>query len=280
MTGGSLVSAVVPTFKREKKLRRAIESIDAQTYNHIEVVIVNGDPETSVDHIESSEYQTKHIQHDKNYGISKSRNDGIKKAEGEYIAFLDDDDEWKSQKIEKQVNKFRSCDPECGLVYSGRELIKNGKTTDIQIPINRGDVFSTLLCKNFVGSETAVVKASCIDDVGSFNTDLNFAEDYDLWLRIARKYKIEVVAKSLAINHIHSQDSLSSDPERRYRGMCTLIHKYKRDLEKNPTALAQRYYRLAVVAHQTGRTAKSLRCLTISLWYDHSLSTIRSRMVS
>jgi glycosyltransferase involved in cell wall biosynthesis len=270
----ALVSVVVPTYKRREKLRRAIASIDAQSYGNLEVVVVNGDPETDVTDITASNHPTTHVHHNENYGISKTRNDGIAHAEGEFIAFLDDDDEWKPSKVEQQMAEFVRLGDSYGMVYAGRDVMIREETARTQIPSISGDVYANLLYKNFITSETPIVRATCLSDVGGFDTDLEFAEDYDLWLRIAQKYKIGVVSESLAVAHQGHPDRLSNDWERRYSATERLIEKHCADLRTESRALGRRHRRLGVYALQTDRTKEAMWCFITGLRSDPDLVTL------
>lgn len=126
-----MISIIITTYKREVGiLQRAIKSVLAQTYKELELIVVDDSPATYA-HREAirkyvtsiSEIPTLYIQHERNMGACIARNTGIDNSSGEYICFLDDDDEWLPQKLEKQLQMFRE---DVGLVYCGR-LISNVK---------------------------------------------------------------------------------------------------------------------------------------------------------
>ena len=263
-----LVSAIVPTYKRREKLRRAVVSIEEQSHDNLEVIIVNGDPETDVTDITAANHPTEHVHHDRNYGISRARNDGIARANGEFVAFLDDDDEWKSEKIELQLAEFERLDDDYGMVYTGRDVRIRSEVTRRQVPTKYGEVYADLLYKNFVASETPVVRAEALSDVGGFDTELRFGEDFDLWLRIAQEYRIGVVSESLAIAHQGHPDRLSDDWERRYQSTVRLIEKHNDGFQANPTALGRRYRKLGFYALQLGRPSEARQYLLAGLQND------------
>src|SRR5699024_744473 len=119
----SLVSVIIPTFKRKKEIvRRAVKSVMAQTYQNIEIIIVDDSPEEFQGSIKIKEYldslkdeRVKYIKHSENKGANAARNTGIRNSKGNFLAFLDDDDEWLPMKIEKQIQQFK-CD-QIGMVY-------------------------------------------------------------------------------------------------------------------------------------------------------------------
>lgn len=118
-----LVSAIITTYKRPPEtVERAIKSVEAQTYKNIEIIVVDDSPDSfsgrdDVKTTVSAHEGVKYIPHEKNMGAQVARNTGLNAAAGEYIAYLDDDDEWDNTKTEKQLAAFTN--ERIGLVYSG-----------------------------------------------------------------------------------------------------------------------------------------------------------------
>ncbi len=209
LTTSPLVSVVIPTYNHSQYLPIAIKSVLDQTYPNIEIVIVDNYSTDKTEEIVKSfqdnqpgEENTRVIKYFKfaNKGIiAASRNYGIKQAQGEYIAFLDSDDVWYEDKTTQQV-KVISRDQEIGLVYCTFNMI-NGEGVSIKKVVGpnvhdiKGYCYDQLLNCNFVVASSALVKKQVLDDVGGFDEseDLVASEDYDLWLNIARQYKIEYV---------------------------------------------------------------------------------------
>lgn len=202
-----LVSVIIPTYKRKfDMLSRAINSVLAQTYRNIELIIVDDSPEAfpyrkCIEQKIKTEYgqRVKLVKHLQNMGACAARNTGIKKAKGDYIAFLDDDDEWLSNKLELQMEKME--DPEVGLVYCNSKTIyvNRGNKEKIRLSSGKtGNVFADLLKENFIGSTSFVVlKKKVLEDCGVFDEQMQSRQDYELWLRIALKHKVEYVDEVL-----------------------------------------------------------------------------------
>jgi len=195
-----LVSVIMPTYKRADKLKRAIYSVLEQTYDQIELLVVN-DNDPGDDYSNRLEELISSIDDNRLYLIHQSkhkngaaaRNAGIKEAKGEYIAFLDDDDTWIKEKLEKQIKKFKS-DSEIGLVTTGVYYIySNEKITYESIPKANGDVSKEILISNCVGGTQAMVKKAILDEVGGFDEKLRALQDYELWIRVCQCTKVATV---------------------------------------------------------------------------------------
>lgn len=141
MNSNPLVSIVIPTYYRNDRLREALESAFDQTYEPIEIVVVDDSGERHAEPV-AQEYDAVYIAHERNRGGNPARNTGIEAAKGKYIQLLDDDDRLQPTKIEKQVALIES-NPSVGVVYSGLQQ-ENG---DLVFPVeeNRGDVLEQAL---------------------------------------------------------------------------------------------------------------------------------------
>ncbi len=212
------VSVIMPTYNRAHMIIEAIDSVLGQTFEDFELIVVDNYSSDNTESVIKS-YRDKRIKYYKyhNHGrVSASRNYGIKKSSGEYIAFLDDDDLWMPEKLEKQVRLLNS-NRELGLVYSDRYFIKNGQTVIIEQPFGglkpfRGNVFNEILGVCVIPTLTVMVRREVLDRVGLFNLDYIISQDYDLWLRIAEYYPIDFTEEPLAKYRIHG-DNFSRSPE-------------------------------------------------------------------
>ncbi|MBN1161368.1 MAG: glycosyltransferase [Dehalococcoidales bacterium] len=203
------ISVIIPTYNRALIVKEAIESVLVQTFQDFELIIVDnysGDDTESV----VGSYHDQRIRYFKNQNnglVSVNRNFGIQKAGGEYIAFLDDDDLWLPEKLEKQV-KLMDSNKELGLVYSDCYIMDDagssqGKTYFSYIKPIRGAALKGLLQENTIATLTAMVSKKALDKVGDFRTKYIIAQDYDLWLRIAQQYPIDFINEPLAKYRIH-----------------------------------------------------------------------------
>lgn len=235
------VSAIITTYKRPLDvLKRSLDSVRNQTYENLEIIIVDDSPESFEGRklIEDYLNQLKedrliYIKHPKNMGANAARNTGINNSTGSYIAFLDDDDEWKPKKIELQMNKF---DDEVGLVYCKAEVKDetSGKTRLVLNQIKDGYLFRDLLEQNFVGSNSFVlIRKAAIIEVGGYDEQLLSNQDYDLFLRIAEKYKITGVDDILVRYFIHEGDRISTDGFKQLQGRKELYQKFQEHIDND-----------------------------------------------
>lgn len=205
-TNFPLVSVIIPAYNAEDYLADAIKSVLAQTYINFELIVVDdgsidGTP-LILNRFSDQVIAIRQV----NKGVNAARNAGLRIANGELLAFLDADDIWKPNKLEEQVQMFVSSDdPSLGIVYSDYETanFKLTETFESEVkPLLRGDVFKTLLEEGnrISGSCSSVMmKKSVAEKVFGFDEKLKFAEDLDMWLRIAEKFTFDFVNKPLVI---------------------------------------------------------------------------------
>lgn len=231
-----LVSAVITTHKRKPEIvERALKSILNQTYPNIEVFVVDDSPEeyelrsdvkTMVEAYATDRNVT-YIAHEKCMGACAARNTGLAAANGEFIGFLDDDDEWLSEKIEKQLKEFVS--PEVALVYCGNNTVydTSGKIVErLPHPVPEM-VYEELLCDNFIGSTSfPLLRASALREIGGFDVEMQSAQDYDVWLRLSKKYEVRCVNLPLVIYHVHSGERISKTSTKRISGLERINEKH------------------------------------------------------
>ena len=251
----NVISVIITTYKRSPNLlKRAILSVIKQTYQSIELLIVDDSPpnfeyrpEIEDMICQFADNRLKLIKHPRNYGVSTARNTGIKFAKGAFIAFLDDDDEWLSEKLQKQILLMN--DSEVGLVYC-RRYICNDDTNLKHIHQRKyfsGQVFDELISGNFIGSPSFVlVRRECFDRAGMFNEQMNYSEDFEMWLRIAKEYKICYIDEPLAIYHVHKLERATLNYNKVIHGMLELNKIHSEYLSCHKHIKSVRLFRLAI----------------------------------
>ena len=233
-----LVSCIVPTYGRNRTLLRALDSILCQTYKNTEILIID---DNGIDGENSKELQEilknyininkiRYIRNKKHVNGSYSRNVGILKARGEYIAFLDDDDVWYPEKLKKQMHIILS-DESVGIVYTGARAVYENENIDYSIiPHYKGDLSKQILFGNCIPTtSTVLVKKQLLLDVGMFDTSFPARQDYDLWVRVFQNTKVDFVPEVLVdyFNKRNSDQITSST--KKYENACLLIDKkYKK----------------------------------------------------
>ncbi len=196
-----LISIIIPTFNHGRLVAGAVESALSQTYPRKEVIVVDdGSRDNTRDALEPLRDRIRYV-YQENRGLSAARNTGIREAKGEYVAILDADDIWLNVKLEEQMKIFAE-DKSAGLVSCGSfEMDDTGRVFGENVPRDPGDqnrLRENLLVKNIVsGGSNALIKKECFDAVGLFDEGLKSAEDWDMWLRIARRYSVRFVQRPL-----------------------------------------------------------------------------------
>lgn len=251
-----LVSVIITTYKREPEIViRAIQSVLSQTYNSIELILVDDSPSDYDKRNDLKETiakifaeKVKYIQHAENQGACAARNTGLEVAKGEFVAFLDDDDEWLPEKIEKQIRMFD--DETIALVYCGQMVVDDvaGTVTYPNKKYHSGYIYEKLIFENFIGSTSfPLIRKKHLLEIGGFDKLMKSAQDYDVWLRLSQKYQVNFVSESLVKYHIHGGDRISSNHIARVSGQERLIDKNIEYLTQNPVAY---WWRLLRLSHQ------------------------------
>jgi glycosyltransferase involved in cell wall biosynthesis len=225
------VSVVIPAYNSARYVREAIQSVLSQTYSKFEVVVVDdGSTDDTESAVRSFGDRVTYVRQD-NKGAGAARNEGIKKSEAPYVAFLDSDDLWLPGKLAEQIPLLEQ-DPEIGLVYSDWAVVpQQGETEQSHLrnlPATSGYVFDALVQCGFILTSGTVVRRSCLDDVGIFDETLAIAQDYDLWLRIAYRWKVTLVNKPLVIKR-EWNGNLSSNLRKTVTEEIALFEKILRD---------------------------------------------------
>jgi len=194
------VSVIIPTFNRSAFLKESIESVLAQTYRDFELIVVDdGSTDNTPEIMSLFEVKISTIT-SKHEGPSAARNRGIMAAQGEFIAFLDSDDLWLPDKLEKQINFFRS-NPEVFVCQTEEIWIRNGVRVNPREKHKKysGWIFDRCLPLCIVSPSAVMIHRNVFDRVGLFDETMPACEDYDLWLRIAPHYQIYLIEEPLAI---------------------------------------------------------------------------------
>jgi glycosyltransferase involved in cell wall biosynthesis len=222
MSNRHLVSVIIPAYNYARYIPGAVNSVLAQTYQDYEIVVVDdGSTDDTRQALGDSLHKITYV-YQQNRGVSAARNVGLERSHGELIAFLDADDSWVPDKLDRQVRFLRD-HTTIGLVCSGAEHINDGEgdasptspqPLDCSIWLNNGvivkDAFSVLLETNFIITSTVVIRRECIRKVGTFDESLRSVEDRDLWLRTARHFPIAYMPGAVVQKRSHP-NNLSAD---------------------------------------------------------------------
>ena len=211
------VSVIIPTLNRCFLLQRAIQSVLNQSYNPNEIIVIdNGSSDDTKKTIQTLYPNIRYLTEDK-IGVSAARNKGIINARSEWIAFLDSDDVWKPEKLEKQLilnyefkNKYR-------FIHTNEIWFRNGVFLNQMKKHEKsgGNLFNKCLKLCCISPSSSLIKKKIFDEHGFFDEDLKVCEDYDMWLRLTSKENVGYVSQPLVVKYGGHSDQLSQ----KYWGM-------------------------------------------------------------
>ena len=249
-TGDPLVSIIVPTFGRPELLETAIRSVISQTYDRWELLVIDDNGEGRSAGAETQllldryldDGRIRYLRHEANLGGSQARNTGISAANGEYIAFLDDDDEWLPHKLELQCGRLRRLEPDHGAVYCGYYVESAALSTVTPVPARSFvEPFPRILVDNFIGTtSTLLCRKSVFDEVGMFDTKLPAAQDRELLVRICRSYRLACIHEPLVRFNWHDGIRVTKQLEKKLEAQELIYSRYQDELRRHP-ALHTKY---------------------------------------
>ncbi len=210
------ISLIIPTYNRKELLIRAIKSALNQAYKPFEIIVVDdGSKDETKEALKN--YPVKYI-YQTNQGVSAARNRGIKESRGEWVAFLDSDDEWAREKLQKQV-EFHNSNKNILFSHTGERWIRDAK--EVKYPKRlkkpRGDSFLENLSTCKIAASSILMHKKVFERIGYFDERLRVCEDYDMWLRVSFVYDIGLIEEPLIVKYAgHPQLSKSISMIDRY----------------------------------------------------------------
>ncbi|AFL95200.1 putative glycosyl transferase, family 2 protein 3 [Thermococcus cleftensis] len=240
------VSVIIPTYNRDRLLRRAIESVLNQSFDDFEVLVVDGARSESTRELIRSfgDGRLRYVPQ-RGKGIANARNLGVLKARGKFIAFLDDDDRWREDKLELQMEAFRELPGDYGLIYTAFTYyyLERGRILGIKHPRASGDVYGHMLRDNITGTSTIMVRRECFRRAGLFRESFPTCEDWDMWLRMAKLCRFGAIDEPLVDYSIHSgQFSFAKYLAGRYR----MIEEHG-DIRHDPRVLSYHLLQIGIL---------------------------------
>ena len=222
------VSVITPTYNRARFLPAAVASVLSQTFGDFELIIVDDGSEDNTPDVLKPFFADRRVRYvyQENQGQSHARNLALKQATGDFIAFLDSDDVWARDKLEKQLAVFRA-NSEVDIVHGDEATInEQGSVVSLQnMRRYSGRITRYLLADNSVSITTALVRRRCFDEMGGFDTSVGVADDYELWLRFSARYCYQYEPGIVASYRVMA-DQISSDKRRRYAANERIIQQF------------------------------------------------------
>ena len=228
-----LVSVVIPTRNRCVRLTQAIASVQSQTNVRVEIIVVDDasedDTQAVVLGLAEEDPRIRYIRNDAAAGGGASRNIGAKKARGEFIAFLDDDEEFLPKKLEKQLALLRS-NGHASAASCGFYVIRRfhfSKTKLLRVPFDRTELLSANILG---GASVCMVRTTAFWAVGGFDPLLRSAQDWDVWLKLLRFGPIVVCDEPLVRYHFHSDGQITGNRVAEYLGRRSIHVRYRKEM--------------------------------------------------
>lgn len=230
------VSIIIPTYNRANVIENSIKSVLCQTYSEYELLIIDDGSTDNTETVISkiNDNRIRYIKMPENKGVAAARNEGIRQAKYDYIAFQDSDDYWKEEKLEKQMD-YLAGKPGTALLYCPYECQKadgsiiNVPDSNIPLSEKQGNIYEYMLRRNTIGTPSVLLRRDCLDKTGLFCETLTCLEDWELFLRISKYYEIGFQDEPLVQVNL-STDGVSHNISGYYEARCYMVAKHKEAL--------------------------------------------------
>ncbi len=225
------VAVVMPCYNAQATLPETLESIAAQTFEDFCLVAVNdGSQDQTADILESfaQRFPERVVVIDQeNQGQTVAKNVGLERSRSDFVAFIDSDDLWAPDKLEKQV-RLMADNPQIGLCYTAARQI-DPESTPVGLisvsPSHRGRCLNELILRNNIVASSVMVRRDAVEQAGGFDTALRACENWDLWIRIARGYELEYLDEPLTSYRLHP-NNMSKNFEKIFNARLQVIDKH------------------------------------------------------
>jgi glycosyltransferase involved in cell wall biosynthesis len=226
-----LVSVVMPTFNSSRTVTRALKSVFSQTYQRFEIVIADDaskdDTKRCVDAMADVRMTFVESTEKTNLGPAATRNRALAKANGKYVAFLDSDDEWFPEKVEKQVRFLESHPSCCMVVANAYDISPDGEIVETEFSsapaVSGPEAWRTLLKYSFIETSSVMTPLSLVRELGGFDPKLLVSQDQDLWIRLAIRGEVGIIDEVLGKIHQVSTGHMTRNRHRQADIMLPMI---------------------------------------------------------
>lgn len=261
------ISVVISTCNRPELLSKAIKSVLNQTFQDFEIVVVDDGLKRRANKVieNINDDRIIYIQNKENKGGSATRNVGIKNTKTDWVAFLDDDDEWNSEKLQKQYEAIEKYGNKIGFVFCGAEF-HNQQNNNVKIKkYDSGEMiknyYEQCIALNFkVYTPTLIVRKGIFLKAGYFSEDLPSNQETELMMRITKISEGYCVNDNLVKVNFLDGEHIGGNINRRIMGKILTIQKHQEELEKRPGALSKHYYVLGDLYRIANDFKKARKC--------------------
>jgi glycosyltransferase involved in cell wall biosynthesis len=278
------ITALIPTHNSDSYIRDTVASVLAQTYPMHEVIVVDDGSTDRTEQVLSSYSGRIRYVRQPNAGPPAARNAGLKLATGEWIALLDSDDLWVPKKTELQMNYVRDHQT-CSLVYTDMKTFDATGIIEESVKISRnlnlpsGRIFPQVFAETLFQTSSVLIRKSCVDRVGGFDTSLRMGDDYEFFLRMARHYEVGYVDEPLVLYRQHLTQGTRTWGKQLQRGepweflvLKTIVDQYPEIFDELGRArvnhrLSMPYFALAYACMSEGDHSSARRLMRGALRY-------------
>ncbi len=288
-----LISVIIPAYNAETFLAKTLESVLSQTYQNIEILVVDdGSTDKTAEIVKSFARKDNRISllQQSNAGVAAARNLAIEKSRGEYIAPIDADDIWYPQNLEKQVKCLNSSAPSVGIVYSWSVDINEQDllTGGFYNSTIEGEVYTALVYKYFIGNaSSSLIRRICFEKIGGYNCKLKAenaqgCEDWELHLRIAENYQFKVVSEYL-VGYRQITSSMSCNFAAMAKSQSLIMADVRKQHPEIPSSIyrwssSNFYIYLAVKSNRSGNNRSTLSWLYRAFKEDLFMALLRHNL--
>ena len=267
------MSIIIPAYNAGTYVSECLDSVLKQTYQDFEIFVIDDGSEDDTVEIVSGYGDKVTLLQQPNLGSAAARNLGAKNATGKWLAFLDADDTWVAEKLERQI---AHCEDK---VWSHTDWLYVDTQRDLDVKgsdraaMYGGKILAQLIVTNFIGTSTVIVRRDAFVGVGGFDDNLRALQDWDLWLRIAEKHEIAYLPDPLTRYRVHAS-STSRSPRKTERYHLDLVRRiFDEDgvgasmTHLRKRTLAHSYCVLSIIAEESGDCSFAFICAVKSVWY-------------
>lgn len=272
------VSVILPTYNRARLLPRAIDSVLGQSFTDFELIIVDdaSQDETRAVAAAAGDERVRYLRLADNRGAAAARNAGIAAARGRYIAFQDSDDVWGRHKLARQMAAWESAGAETAVIYT-QFWRQKGKRRTLFPPAVAGlsgDIQEALLWRNVVTTQAALARRDRLLEVGGFDERLPCLVDWELWLRLAPRYRFHFLAEPSVTVHF-TPGSISVEETAVAAALCYILEKHASLFQGNSRLLAHHHYRIGHLRCMSGEKVVGLSHLEMAVTLAPGLTRYR-----
>jgi len=259
-----IVSVVIPTRNRPQLLQRALRSVASQTTKNREVIVVDDASDSPPDEILGL-FQLPAliiVRLESRSGACVARNKGLEVSTGQFVAFLDDDDEWLPEKLERQLRAFDQSSPEIGVVTCGYQIVSDitGRVVRAEGVRQRRESVPGFLKSTRYNTSNPLIRRSCLHVTGPFDPELSGSQDRDMWLRLVKEHGFVHLPAVLVTQHIHGHQ-ITTDLPAKIEAKERFLDKHRALYQQYPELLALYLTRLALLCCAGERFSDGLEYL-------------------